>query len=64
MPASPVTVFKTLSARDVCPLITVKSAAAKEVIPLLEVLAFSPAIVTVDPAADVSIPSPPAKVSV
>ena len=42
---------------------TAKFAVAKLATPLLEVLASSPAIVTVVPVADVSIHSPPAIVS-
>ena len=42
---------------------TVKSSELKDAIPLLDAVASSPAIVTVAPDAEVSIPSPPAIVN-
>ena len=51
-------------ARLTAPLETVKSLESKDAIPLLDVVASSPAIVIVLEVADVSIPSPPATVSV
>ena len=63
-PESVETLLRTSSSRDTAPADTLKSAVANDATPLLLVDASSPAIVIVDPAAEVSIPSPPAKVSV
>ncbi len=51
-------------ARLTAPLETVKSSESKDATPLLDVDASSPAIVTVLPVAEVSMPSPPAIVKV
>ena len=64
VPASVLTDFKISSSSVTLPPATVKSPGEKEAIPLLDVEASSPEIVIVDPAAEVSIPSPPEKVMV